>query len=394
MTGASLHWVNDEGNEESVPLTAAETLLGRTADTHVRFPHLRISRHHAKIKKTEHGYLLLDLASVFGTSVNGQEVEHHFLRDGDRIRLSDYQVELLFLEGGNEANPVRTNISSDPPGSRSAAYAVLAKGTTPHDIAEILSFEYRAEMVSNIRTRKLLETELALAHEAQESLLPHSLPNEGHLRIQAFSKPTRHVGGDFYDFLHTESGEFVSILVDVSGKGVAASLLSSMIQGFIQAHLRTGSTLDQTVDELNRFMCERSSGGFATMFVCILDKEGEGKFISAGHNPSFLFRPAKGAIDELSSNNIIVGAFPTAHFEAGLLSLNVGDVLLIYSDGLTEAENSKGDMLGEEAIRQVILTEAAGGAVHLKNKLLETLHDFTRGHSQSDDITIVILERV
>ena len=120
MTGASLHWVNDEGKEQSVPLTAAETLLGRHGDTHVTFPDLRISRHHAKIKKTEHGYLLLDLASVYGTFVNGQPVEHHFLRDGDRIRLSDYQVELLFFEGGNEIKPVRTNISSDPLTSHSA----------------------------------------------------------------------------------------------------------------------------------------------------------------------------------------------------------------------------------------------------------------------------------
>jgi sigma-B regulation protein RsbU (phosphoserine phosphatase) len=167
-----------------------------------------------------------------------------------------------------------------------------------------------------------------------------------------------------------------------------------MIQGFIQAHLRRGSTLDQTVDELNRFMCERSSGGFATMFVCILDEEGNGRFISAGHNTAYLFRAANGDIEELSSNNTIVGTFPTAQYEASLLKLEVGDVLLVYSDGLTESENPQGDMLGEGAIRQVVLTEAAGGAVHLKTKLLETLHDFTRGQSQNDDITIVIMERV
>ena len=107
-----------------------------------------------------------------------------------------------------------------------------------------------------------------------------------------------------------------------------------------------------------------------------------------------MFKPAKSSIDELTSNNIIVGAFKTAQYAASPLKLDVGDVLLVYSDGLTEAENPKGDMLGEEAIRQVVLTEAGGGAAHLENRLLETVHDFTRGHSQSDDITVVIIERV
>jgi sigma-B regulation protein RsbU (phosphoserine phosphatase) len=261
-------------------------------------------------------------------------------------------------------------------------------------MTQILSFAYREEMASNIRGRKVLESDLALAHEIQESLLPHSLLNDGHLQIRAFSKPARVVGGDFYDFLQTEFGECVAILVDVSGKGVAASLLSSMMLGFIQAHLRVGSTLDQTIDALNRFMVERSSGRFATMFVCVLDDEGKGRFISAGHNTAYLFRAAKGEIEELSSNNIIVGTFETAQYETSLLKLDVGDVLLVYSDGLTEAENPQGDMLGEEVVRQVVLTEAAAGAAHLESKLLETLNEFTRGQSQSDDITIVIIERV
>lgn len=98
MTGARLHWVDDGGKERNVHLAAAVTLLGRKGDTDVDLPHQRISRHHAKIKKTDRGYLLLDLASVHGTFVNGRPVEHHFLRDGDRIRLSDYQIELLFRQ--------------------------------------------------------------------------------------------------------------------------------------------------------------------------------------------------------------------------------------------------------------------------------------------------------
>src|SRR4030095_15685700 len=154
------------------------------------------------------------------------------------------------------------------------------------------------------------------------------------------------------------------------------------------------SPLELAVDQLNRFMCERCSGRFATMFLCTLDQEGKGRFISAGHNTAYLFKPAERKLVELSSNNTIVGAFETAQYCSASLSLDVGDVLLIYSDGLTEAENANGDMLGEKAIREVMLTEAVHGATHLETALLKTLHDFTPSQNQSDDITIVIIERV
>jgi len=266
-----------------------------------------------------------------------------FLRDGDRIQLSDYQIEILFCQGAGPEQARNSAVSDTP-------------ATPPQEIIQILSFEYRSEMASSKKMRRLLEGELSLAHEVQESLLPHSLPDHGPLRIRAFSKPTRKVGGDFYDFLQTESGEFVGILVDVAGKGVAASLLSSMILGFIQAQIRNGSTLDQTVAGLNRFMCERCPGHFATMFVFTLSEAGQGSFISAGHNTAYLLKPSAIHIEELSSNNTIVGAFPTVHYETSAFTLDAGDVLLIYSDGLTEAENPEGDMLGEEAIRHVLLT--------------------------------------
>ena len=388
MSDASLRWVDEQGTERKVLLEAVETLLGRHSDAEIRFSSKRVSRHHAKIKKTVHGYLLLDLVSQFGTCVNGKPVEHCVLRDGDRIWLSDYQVEILFSQEGNKAGE-ETTLSS-----------ASTESPAPQSLTQILTFEYRAEMASSMKTRRrlenerrLVESELDLAHEVQDGLLPRSLPDHGHVRIRAFSKPTRQVGGDFYDFLQTETGEFVSILGDVSGKGVAAALLSSLILGFVQAHLRTGSTLKRTIDELNRFMCERGSGHFATMFVCTLNQQGHGRFISAGHNPVYLFRRSEGRIDELASNNTIVGAFPAVHYETTELKLDEGDVLLLYSDGLTEAENPQGDVLGEEAIRKIVFREAARGAIHLEHALLEAVQEFSGGHNQIDDITIAIIER-
>ena len=130
------------------------------------------------------------------------------------------------------------------------------------------------------------------------------------------------------------------------------------------------------------------------MFLFTLDSKGSGQYISAGHNPTYLFRTASGDIEEIVSNNMIVGAFPSINYEAARLQLNKGDVLLAYSDGLTEAENPQGEMLGEERVKAIIRAEARAGSTNLERKLLDAIHNFTMGRSQTDDITIVIVERV
>jgi sigma-B regulation protein RsbU (phosphoserine phosphatase) len=252
----------------------------------------------------------------------------------------------------------------------------------------------RVEMIKSIDQRRKLEQELALAEETQRSLLPQSLPNLEGFRIRAFSKPTRYVGGDFYDFILKDDGVFTAVLADVSGKGVAASLLSSMTLGCLEMQLRSGLNEAAALTRVNKFLCERwSSSRFVTMFLVTLDRQGEGTFISAGHNPAYLYRAASGEIEEIASNNIVVGAFSFATFESGPMKLGAGDVLVIYSDGLTEAENSNGEMLGEQRVKQIIQLDASRGAVKLEERLLETIHTFTEGRTQTDDITILIAEK-
>ena len=253
----------------------------------------------------------------------------------------------------------------------------------------------RVEMIKSIEQRKKLEQELTLAEETQRTLLPQTFPKVQNLNLHAFSKPTRYVGGDFYDFVELESGQLAGVLADVSGKGISASLLSSMLLGCLQMQLRANVPLHESLHRLNRFLCEKSSSSrFVTMFLFTLDSKGSGQYISAGHNPTYLFRAASGDIEEIVSNNMIVGAFPSINYEAARLQLNKGDVLLAYSDGLTEAENPQGEMLGEERVKAIIRAEARAGSTNLERKLLDAIHNFTMGRSQTDDITIVIVERV
>jgi serine phosphatase RsbU (regulator of sigma subunit) len=159
--------------------------------------------------------------------------------------------------------------------------------------------------------------------------------------------------------------------------------------------VRTGVTLQEALNRLNRFLCDKTSASrFVTMFGISINSDGAGRYISAGHNPSYVFRAATRQVEELTSNNMIVGAFSFATYEAVPIQLDPGDILLAYSDGLTEAENPQGEMLGEEGVKNVILAEAPSGSKHLEQKLLETIQSFTAGRSLTDDITLIIVERV
>jgi sigma-B regulation protein RsbU (phosphoserine phosphatase) len=251
----------------------------------------------------------------------------------------------------------------------------------------------RVEMIKAIEQRKKLERDLALAEETQRSLLPHELPELDCYRIVAFSRPTRYVGGDFYDFQVVEGNDLIGVLADVSGKGPAASLLSSMVLGCLQLLLREGHGLEDSLDRLNKFLIERSSGKFATMFLFSVDPAGNGKFISAGHNVAYLYRAVHKQIEELHSNSLIIGAFDFASFTANPVRINNGDLLFVYSDGLTEAEDVMGNMFGEDRLKEIIIDEAQRGIEHLQHAVLSAVNQFTHDHAQTDDITFVILQR-
>jgi len=167
-----------------------------------------------------------------------------------------------------------------------------------------------------------------------------------------------------------------------------------MTLGCLEMQLRAGLMPEQALTRVNKFLCERSSTSrFVTMIAFKLNKEGDGTIVNAGHNPAYLFRAATGEIEELQSNNIVVGAFSFATYESAPLHLGRGDVLVIYSDGLTEAENPAREMLGEDKVKSIIRSDAVNGAQVLEQKLLEAVQSFTEGRSQTDDITLMIVEK-
>src|SRR4029077_14642847 len=139
--------------------------------------------------------------------------------------------------------------------------------------------------------QEVRERELALAQETQESLLPRCIPEFENYRVRADNSPTLYVGGDFYDFMQLTTGEWVGILADVSGKGMPAALLSSMVLGALSMEFRSGTEPQEILNRVNQLLCDRSLPfQFVTLFLFLLKPNGMGQFISAGHNPAYLFR--------------------------------------------------------------------------------------------------------
>jgi sigma-B regulation protein RsbU (phosphoserine phosphatase) len=160
----------------------------------------------------------------------------------------------------------------------------------------------------------------------------------------------------------------------------------------MEFHSRTQP--QEVLERVNRLLCEKSLPyQFVTLFLFVLNPQGMGQFISAGHTPAYLFHSATGKIEELGSNANVLGLFDDASYESSVFRLDKGDILVVYSDGLTDAENPQGEMFGEERLLRLIRQEAPSGSQAIEQRLLKAIEAFTQGLPQTDDITFVVVEK-
>jgi sigma-B regulation protein RsbU (phosphoserine phosphatase) len=148
------------------------------------------------------------------------------------------------------------------------------------------------------------------------------------------------------------------------------------------------------LNRVNQLLCEKSlPDQFVTLFLFLLSPDGTGQFISAGHNIAYLFRSATGKIEELIPDAYFLGMFDFASYQSRTLQLDKGDILVVYSDGLTDAENPQGEMFGEHRLLDIIRREAPSGSHAVEQRFLNAIEDFTQGTPQTDDITFVVVEK-
>jgi sigma-B regulation protein RsbU (phosphoserine phosphatase) len=157
---------------------------------------------------------------------------------------------------------------------------------------------------------------------------------------------------------------------------------------------RARTNPDEVLNRVNRLLCEKSLPyQFVTLFLFVLGPDGTGQFINAGHNPAYLFRASTGRLEVLTSDLFAVGMFPSATYQPTDFQLLKDDILLVYSDGLTDAENQHQEMFGEKRLRALIRQQALSGSCSLERKLLTEIESFTQGVPQTDDITFAIIEK-
>jgi serine phosphatase RsbU (regulator of sigma subunit) len=250
-----------------------------------------------------------------------------------------------------------------------------------------------ARLLEGERSRQRMEEELRIARTIQESLLPRKLPSTGWLRAAGHSVPSHQVGGDYFDLHRTGASTWALINADVSGKGVSSALLASLIQGMFLASSGAGVPPEQTMARLNRFLIERTEGEkYATIFYATLEASGILRYVNAGHCPPLLVRAGGGGIRNLDATGLPAGMLEEAVYEARDVTLRPGDMLVLYTDGLTEAEDPDGRAFGEGGLLKVVRTNATHGCRALHEAVEQAVSRFAQGAVQKDDRTLMVIE--
>jgi len=251
-----------------------------------------------------------------------------------------------------------------------------------------------ASLLDERINRERMEHELELATEIQQRFQPSGPPIVEGYEFQGISFSCYEIGGDYYDFIPRHDGKMLVALGDVSGKGTSASLLMSSLHAAIHGQVAARTPLDQLVTSVNVYLAENTPANrFITLFAAELEPEsGNLTFINAGHNPPLIGR-ADGTMELLASGGLPLGLMDFAEYEIGHAQLNSGDVLFIYSDGVSEANNLVEDEFGMDRLTEVIKANVGRSASGIRDKVESALSDFTGTAAPNDDITLVIVKK-
>ena len=272
---------------------------------------------------------------------------------------------------------------------QAAAFSKLERQILDAIAIEAASILDNARLVERERERQRLEQELSIAREIQQALLPCGIRDFPHLAISGINLPCLAVGGDYFDVFPLSSDRTAFLIADVSGKGLGAALLTTMLQGALSG-MKMGAGPAGVFNHINRFFCEHSEvGRYATMFFGILDCEGRLEFINAGHPSPMLIRSDE-VTEPFCEGGYPVGLIPDTSYVACSSMLNPGDTIVLYSDGVTEAMDPNEELFGTMRLRDLLVGQHGASLESLQKNILEAIRTFSRGANQADDITLVL----
>lgn len=241
-----------------------------------------------------------------------------------------------------------------------------------------------------------LEQELQMAQSIQASLIPQFPPELPGLAIAARWHPAREVSGDFYDFLETEMGNLGLVIADVADKGIGAALFMMLARSIVRASVTGARSPAAAIAQANRLLCaDAHDGMFVSLFYLAIDPaSSQLTYVNAGHNPPLLYRAREGDLQTLSRTGMLLGIEASAPYTQQSLYLESGDLVLLYTDGIIDAQNPAGEPFGNRRLQQLLRSSQHLPAGKILETLMAAVQDFKSQSPSYDDITLVILKRL
>ncbi|HXZ11479.1 MAG TPA: SpoIIE family protein phosphatase [Candidatus Sulfotelmatobacter sp.] len=249
-----------------------------------------------------------------------------------------------------------------------------------------------ARLFAAARAKARLDHEIEIASGIQKTLLPKSLPKLPDVEVAGSTLSCHSVGGDCFDVIELGGGRHGFFVGDVSGKGISAALLATLLQGVFFTTAAMDISLPGVFSRVNQYLCERSGEDrYATVFYGILDKKGRFEYVNAGHVPPLLKRKT-GELEGLGSANFPVGMFTEAEYQSARVTLEPDEYLVIYTDGVSEAANPRNELFEEGRLRRILEDFKGNNVEELGDAIREGMRVWTEGAAQSDDITILVVQ--
>src|SRR5216110_3030400 len=351
---------------------------------------------------------LRDRAGEIGEIRISRSVIEEVVTNGKSVLTSDAQADPRFMGGTVMLQGVRS-VLAVPLGVGEKVFGIIYADSPLSDnrftgdhlkllttLASVAAIRVEnARLTEEQIERERLEREQQVASEIQQRFLPAAAPQVDGYELQGISFPRYEIGGDYYDFIQREGGKLVVALGDVSGKGTAAALLMSSLHAAVHAHAETHDSIAAAISAVNRYLVESiPPNRFVTLFYAELDpKVGSLAFLNAGHNPPLIVH-AGGTLEQLASGGLPLGILADADFREGRTKLYPGDVLVIYSDGVSEAVNPNGEEFGATRLYEVVARNLDTSASGIRDRIESALTKFCQGTTAADDITLVIVKRL
>jgi serine phosphatase RsbU (regulator of sigma subunit) len=273
---------------------------------------------------------------------------------------------------------------------RTAAFSRLDRQILDAIAIESASILDNARLVKRELERQRFEQELSIARDIQQALLPRGFRDFPHLSISGMNSPCQAVGGDYFDVFPIDERRTAFLIADVSGKGLGAALLTTMLQGALTG-MTIGADPARVFQHINTFLCEHAEvGKYATLFYATVDLDGNLEYLNAGHPSPLLLRGGEAA-ELYTEGSFPVGLVPEAAYHASHAKLHPGDTLVLFSDGVTEAADPADELFGVPRLLSLFAGKHDAPLDDLRQTVAEAVTHFSAGAAQADDITLLLV---